>query len=68
MIGRWLKSALLLAIVLTAVPGDAEARRVRFFGIPGFGGGGEELVKVIDLPRIPQLRREDGTYVDLGYN
>ena len=48
---------------------DAEARRRGggFFVIPGIGGSSGTIVKVLDLPDIEVLRREDGTYVDLGY-
>jgi hypothetical protein len=45
---------------------EASARKFRFFHVGG-GGHSEEIVKVLDLPDIPQLRRTDGRHIDLGY-
>jgi hypothetical protein len=45
---------------------EASAKKFRFFHVGG-GGHSEEIVKVLDLPDIPQLRRTDGRHIDLGY-
>jgi hypothetical protein len=45
---------------------EASAKKFRFFHVGG-GGHSEEIVKVLDLPDIPQLRRADGRHIDLGY-
>jgi hypothetical protein len=61
-----LKSILLAIAVLTCLaPQEAAAKRGSgFFRIPT----GETVVMVKDLRNIEQLRRADGTYVDLGYH
>jgi hypothetical protein len=63
---RNLKFILLIATFFSLVGSqEALARRgFRFFSIPT----GETIVLVKDLPNIPELRRPDGTYVDLGYH
>ena len=63
---RWLLGLLLALGVLLVVPREAEARR-RGIPIPIPGPGSEQLVKVAELPRIPDLRRADSRYIDLGY-
>ncbi|EMS96494.1 hypothetical protein H009_16631 [Agrobacterium tumefaciens str. Cherry 2E-2-2] len=45
--------------------GEAEARKVRVFAIPGFGGG-ETIDLVYDLPNTAAFLRE-GKALDLGY-
>jgi hypothetical protein len=61
-------SVLVLAVVAMGVMSmQAEARRLRIpVVIPGFGSS-EQIVRVVDLPDIAALKRDDGTYVDLGY-
>ena len=44
---------------------SAEARRGPSIPLPGLAN--EEIVKVLDLPDIPFLKRDDGKYIDLGY-
>lgn len=59
---------LLLAMsVMIASVAEAEARRRGRLPIFLGGGSGEDIVKVLDLPDIPALRRNDGRYIDLGY-
>ena len=57
-----------IALVSLAASTDgAQARRIRFpIAIPGLGAS-QTLVKVLTLPRAPEFRRDDGTYIDLGY-
>ena len=58
-------AAVLMVLVASS---DADARRrARIPFIIG-GGGGGSIVKVIDLPDIPALKRKDGKYIDLGYH
>ena len=58
-------AAVLMVLVASS---DADARRrARIPFIVG-GGGGGSIVKVIDLPDIPALKRKDGKYIDLGYH
>lgn len=40
----------------------AKKKRFIFFSVKN-----EALVKVVDLPDVPQLKRKDGSYLDLGY-
>jgi hypothetical protein len=55
-----------LAALALATPADAR-RGIRMpFVIPGLGGG-ETIVKVLDLPDREPFLRDDGTFVDLGY-
>ena len=64
---RFLLASILGLFLLAAASEPADARRIRI-PIPGFShGSGEQLVKVLELPRIPELQREDGTPIDLGY-
>jgi hypothetical protein len=57
-------SAVMLATVFAA-PADAKRRGgFGFFRMPS----GEAVVLVKDLPNKPELRRDDGKYVDLGYH
>ena len=58
-----------LAVIafLTLMPLEAEARRKVGIPIPIPGLRGETIVKVLDLPKIPELRRKDGRFIDLGY-
>ncbi len=72
MTGRWRKmipGLLLLAAAMVVLPTSLEARRGFRIPIivPGGGGGVEGIEKVLELPDIPELRRLDGTYIDLGY-
>jgi hypothetical protein len=55
--------ALVFAIV--AFAGSSEARRLRF-GATTMGGGATMVVRVHELPRIPELQLPDGRYVDIG--
>jgi hypothetical protein len=58
---------ILLIVTFFCLVGSQEAmarRGFRFFSIPT----GETIVMVKDLPNIPELRRPDGTYIDLGYH
>lgn len=64
--GNFAPAIIMFLCAILLGPCAAEARRGIPIVIPGFGGG-EELVKVAELPRIPQLRRPDGAYIDLGY-
>ena len=56
-----------LLIAFTATTADARRGFRIPIVVPGIGGGSESIEKVLDLPDIPALRREDGTYIDLGY-
>lgn len=57
---------LIAAVLIVTAASDAGARRrIRMPFI--VGGGAESIVKVVDLPDIPILKRKDGKYVDLGY-
>ena len=58
--------AILVVGVLMLGATEASAKKFRFFHVGG-GGHSEEIVKVLDLPDIPQLRRADGRHIDLGY-
>ena len=58
--------AILVVGVLMLGATEASAKKFRFFHVGG-GGHSEEIVKVLDLPDIPQLRRTDGRHIDLGY-
>jgi hypothetical protein len=58
--------AILVVCVLMLGATEASAKKFRFFHVGG-GGHSEEIVKVLDLPDIPQLRRADGRHIDLGY-
>ena len=58
--------AVLVVCVLMLGATEASAKKFRFFHVGG-GGHSEEIVKVLDLPDIPQLRRADGRHIDLGY-
>ena len=58
--------AVLVVCVLMLGATEASAKKFRFFHVGG-GGHSEEIVKVLDLPDIPQLRRTDGRHIDLGY-
>lgn len=66
---RFSGAALVALVFLVFTAGAADARRgFRVpIVIPGIGGGGESLERVLDLPDIPALLREDGRYIDLGY-
>jgi hypothetical protein len=46
---------------------DADARKFRFRYHGGGSSSSETLVRVMDLPDIPALKRKDGKYIDLGY-
>ena len=51
--------------MLVMFSNEAAARRVRIpILIPG---ASESLVKVLEFPNIPALKRKDGKYIDLGY-
>jgi hypothetical protein len=54
-----------LSFMMLAIPAEAKRRGggVGFIPIPT----GETIVKVLDFPDTAILRREDGTYIDLGY-
>lgn len=65
--GRRLTFAVTALIALGMAAPQAEAKRRSFFiPIPGLSAS-EKIVKVVDLPDKPALRRNDGTYIDLGY-
>jgi len=64
--GKIARAIVMFLCAMLVGPCAAEARRGIPIVIPGFGGG-EQLVKVVELPRIPQLQRPDGAYIDLGY-
>ncbi|MCA6120756.1 hypothetical protein J6500_02390 [Bradyrhizobium sp. WSM 1704] len=53
-------------ILFTMFASPAEARRFRMIPIPGFGGGGERIDLVYDLPNEPPFIR-DGQGIDVGY-
>lgn len=66
--GEWMNYIALFSAVMLfslAFIGQAEARKARFFAIPGFGGG-ETIDLVYDLPDNPAFLRE-GKAFDLGY-
>ena len=63
---RLVLRAILVVGVLMLGATEASAKKFRFFHVGG-GGHSEEIVKVLDLPDIPQLRRTDGRHIDLGY-
>ncbi len=63
---RWV-GRMMFALAVLAVGATEAAARRGFIPIPTFGLGGEAIVKVLDLPDIPQLRRADGRHMDLGY-
>ena len=45
-----------------------EAKQIRAaFMLVGVDDTNAQIVKVLDLPDVPMLKREDGRYVDLGY-
>jgi hypothetical protein len=58
--------AIVVVAVLMLGATEASARKFHFFHVSG-GGGGEQIVKVLELPDIPALRRADGRHIDLGY-
>lgn len=60
----WLFLAGILLFTIFASP--AEARRFRMIPIPGFGGGGDTIDLVYDLPNEPPFVR-DGQGIDVGY-
>lgn len=53
-------------LFFTIAASPAEAKRFRFFAIPGFGGSGESIDLVYDLPDKPPFAR-DGESIDVGY-
>ncbi|HFC05244.1 MAG TPA: hypothetical protein ENJ55_06030 [Rhizobiales bacterium] len=65
---RFFAAILVALFVSTFFADDADARRFRF---RYYGGGSsnvsETLLRVMDLPDIPALKRKDGKYIDLGY-
>jgi hypothetical protein len=65
-VSRPVMRAVLVVCVLMLGATEASAKKFRFFHVGG-GGHSEEIVKVLDLPDIPQLRRADGRHIDLGY-
>jgi hypothetical protein len=49
-------------------PLGVEAEQIRgAFMLVGVDDTNAQIVKVLDLPDVPMLKREDGIYVDLGY-
>ena len=62
---NFIAAVLSLILISVAIQPASAKRRL---GIPFIGGvRTEHIVKVQDLPDIPVLQREDGTFVDLGY-
>ena len=55
---------LLIAALCCLGSQEAAARRLHFFSIPT----GETVVLAKELPDISALKRDDGSYVDLGYH
>ena len=53
-------------LLFTMFAAPAEARRFRVIPIPSFGGGGETIDLVYDLPNEPPFLR-DGQGIDVGY-
>jgi hypothetical protein len=61
---------LILAYVGAAAMGSlgVEAKQIRAaFMLVGVDDTNARIVKVLDLPDVPMLKREDGRYIDLGY-
>ena len=59
--------SLLFCSVLMLSAHLAEAGRARIPAQVSGLTGGEHLVQVIDLPRVPELQLPDGRFVDIGY-
>jgi hypothetical protein len=65
---RWLVVGLMSWLVVCAGANASHASRsVLPSSSPGTGSP-EALVKVMDLPRVSEFRRGNGTYLDLGYH
>jgi len=66
-IAAWVAVAV-LALGLSTDAAEARRKLRMPVIVPLGGGGGSSLVRVLDLPDIDELRREDGRFVDLGYH
>ncbi len=64
MLKRVILPLLLFLFVTSGISNTALAKNKRFIF---FSVKNEVLVKVVDLPDVPQLKRKDGKYLDLGY-
>ncbi|MEO9873870.1 MAG: hypothetical protein ABJM26_07185 [Anderseniella sp.] len=65
MLKRVILPLFLLVFVASSMSNTALAKKKKRFIF--FSVKNEALVKVVDLPDVPQLKRTDGKYLDLGY-